>query len=60
MITIIPSVWGGRTITMDECHEIIAEVDVNFDGLVDFIEFRQCVKVLERRYRRVRRNSCRF
>lgn len=50
MFTIIPEVWGGRTVTHEEVLDIIREVDVNFDGVVDFDEFRQCVKVLDRRY----------
>jgi len=51
MFTIIPSVWGGRTVTQEEVLEIIVEVDADFNGVVDFEEFRQCVKVLDRRYR---------
>jgi len=50
MYTIIPSVWGGRQVTEEEVLEIIVEVDADFNGVVDFEEFRQCVKVLDRRY----------
>lgn len=50
MFTIIPEVWGGRTVTQEEVLEIITEVDADFNGVVDFEEFRQCVKVLDRRY----------
>ena len=50
MFTIIPEVWGGRTVTEEEVKEIIIEVDADFNGVVDFEEFRECVKVLDRRY----------
>merc|ERR1711970_358472 len=49
-MTILPEVWGGRTVSMEEVMEIIEEVDVNDDKVVDFEEFRVCVKVLDRRY----------
>ena len=46
---ILPSVWG-LDVSREEVEKLIAKVDSNADGHVDFEEFTLCVKALEDMY----------